>query len=219
MARPSAFIAAVLITAAAVSVSVSTPATAAPAEVTIQGIGQQVTVHSGIVQADLKPIPGTAAPNTGIARPGDNLAAICFSRDSRGEPWILVLNRNGISGVQYANTVGYISQYDLSGNVVVNGCATTDVRYPAHHFAWLGLGLTQADMKPIAGTDAPNTGLFKQGDKAAIYCFLADNRGVWWVLAVNLSGHAGQQYANTAGFVRDDATRPEFAGGVDCGAS
>ncbi|HWO65505.1 MAG TPA: hypothetical protein VNO31_36270, partial [Umezawaea sp.] len=77
MSRTSALITAVLITAAAVSVSVSTLATAASAEVTTQGIGQQVTVRSGIVQADLKPIPGTAAPNTGIARPGDNLAAIC----------------------------------------------------------------------------------------------------------------------------------------------
>ena len=216
MSRTSA-----LITAAAVSVSVSTPATAASAEVTTQGIGQQVTVRSGIVQADLKPIPGTAAPNTGIARPGDNLAAICYSRDNRGESWILVLNRNGIAGSQYANTVGYILQYDLSNGagIVVNGCATTDVRFPAHHFAWLRTEFTQADMKPVAGTDAPNTGLFKQGDKAAVYCFLADNRGVLWVLAVNLSGHAGQQYANTVGFIREDATRNEFAGGIDCGAS
>ena len=129
MSRTSALVAAALITVAAVSVSVSTPATAASAEVSTQGIGQQVTVRSGIVQADLKPIPGTAAPNTGIARPGDNLAAICYSRDNRGESWILVLNRNGIAGTQYANTVGYIYQYDLSngGSVAVNGCATTDV--------------------------------------------------------------------------------------------
>ena len=110
MSRTSALVAAALITAAAVSVSVSTPATAASAEVTTQGIGQQVTVRSGIVQADLKPIPGTAAPNTGIARPGDNLAAICYSRDNRGESWILVLNRNGIAGSQYANTVGFIRE-------------------------------------------------------------------------------------------------------------
>src|SRR6187551_3377691 len=134
MSRSSAFIAAVLIAGA--SVSVSTPA--ASADVGIQGIGQRVTVRTGIVQADLKPIPGTAAPNTGIARPGDNLAAICFSSDSRGEPWILVINRNGISGGQYANTLGYIYQFDLSGGgVAVNGCATTDVKYPAHHYAGL----------------------------------------------------------------------------------
>jgi hypothetical protein len=42
---------------------------------------------------------------------------------------------------------------------------------------------------------------------------------LWWVLAVSLSGHAGRQYAHTAGFVRDDATRGGFACGIDCGAS
>lgn len=101
----------------------------------------------------------------------------------------------------------------------MTGCATTDVTSAAHHFAYLAPGLTQADMKPIAGTDAPNTGLFKQGDKAAIYCHLVDNRGVWWQLAVNLSGHAGQQYANTVGFVQDDATLDEVRSEIDCGAS
>ena len=216
MFRSRAVLASLLLAAAALSTGV--PATAAPADFAVQGIGRQVTVRSNLVQADLKPIPGTAAPNTGVARPGDNLAAICFTNDSRGLPWVLVLNRNGIPGRQYANTVGFISHGDLASTNPFVGCATETTVSPANHFAWLRGDLVQADMKPIAGTDVPNTGLFKQGDKVAVYCHLADNRGFPWKLAVNLYGHAGQQYANTVGFIPLDATSTSGTE-PDCGAS
>ena len=166
-------------------------------QVGILGVGQQVSVLSNFVQVDMKPIPGTDAPNTGLARPGDNIAAICHLPDSRGQEWVLGLNRNGRAGQQYTNTVGFIPRSTLDRNVELSPCTYYDANW-----ATIGGNLYQVDMKPIAGTDAPNTGLARSGDQLGFVCSLADSRGMSWILVINLDGgRAGAQYPDTVGFV------------------
>jgi hypothetical protein len=67
--------------------------------------------------------------------------------------------------------------------------------------SWIFPWYTQADMKPIAGTDANNVGLARNGDILDIICSAFDNRGLEWYLVINRNGRAGLQSGNTVGFV------------------
>ncbi|EGX60302.1 hypothetical protein SZN_08139 [Streptomyces zinciresistens K42] len=182
------------------------------ADLGVTGIGRGTSVRT---TTDMKPIPGTDAPNTGLARPGDNVAAICFLRDNNNVVWVLSLNRNGRAGQQYPNTAGFIrgDQLTLPDGTVMVSCDYVS-QYQAHPAA----GIVQADMKPIPGTDAPNTGLARAGDTLRVYCTLNDSNNRPWQLMINTNGRAGAQYANTAGFLPLDATA-ERPPAQDCGAT
>ncbi|MEU5893870.1 hypothetical protein ABZ835_44800 [Streptomyces sp. NPDC047461] len=196
MRRPVATVISLLGIAAVTAVSSPYASAAQATDVSVLGIGRATSVRT---TSDMKPIPGTDAPNTGLARPGDNIAAICFIPDNNGVQWVLTLNRNGRAGQQYANTTGFIRRVNLtldSGTLMVN-CDFVAETYQTQTAA----GIVQADMKPIPGTDAPNTGLARAGDTLRVYCTLTDSNNQPWRLLINTNGHAGGQYANTVGFL------------------
>ena len=164
----------------------------------------RTTIGSWVVQADMKPIAGTDANNTGLARPGDILDIYCQLSDNHNVRWDLALNHSGRAGQQFAETIGFVPYSTTAGVYQVPSC--NDRFFPI--FAFFGKALkspyVQADMKPIPGTDANNTGLFRAGDSVDGFCSLSDNHNMVWVLVINRNGHAGQQFANTVGFVPYD---------------
>ncbi|MGW6793641.1 hypothetical protein [Streptomyces chartreusis] len=213
MRRPLATLLSLLGIAAATALSSPYASAAQTTDVSTLGIGRATSVRT---TSDMKPIPGTDAPNTGLARPGDNIAAICHIPDNNGVQWVLTLNRNGRAGQQYANTTGFIRRDNLtldSGTLTVNCDFFADT-----YDTQTAPGIVQADMKPIAGTDAPNTGLARPGDNLTVYCTLTDNNNQPWRLLINTNGHAGSQYANTAGFLPLNALQTQSYS-PPCGAT
>jgi hypothetical protein len=167
------------------------------------GIGTRVTVRSDIGRMSMKPIPGWGAPDDGLALSGDNIAAICELGDDNNVLWVLSLDRNGRAGQQNSNTVGFIPRPDLvaaDGTLLPDlGICGRDVR---DHFTTVWDVFPFADMKPIPGTDANDTGIALPFDDLAVFCSLPDNNNLVWQLVVDPSGRTGQQSANTAGFVQ-----------------
>ena len=175
---------------------------AASANAATTGVGAGGTIISGVTQVDMKPIPGTDANDTGLARPRDNISVMCGLFDNHGEMWDLSIDHTGHAG-QYANTMGWIPNQYL--NVPsLQGADFTDSNLcyndTGNHLTNLVSGYVQADMKPIPGTDANDTGLDHAGDTLQVYCSLTDNHGLLWQLVLDQNGHAGQ-YADTVGFV------------------
>jgi hypothetical protein len=160
------------------------------------------------VQTEMKPIPGTDANDTGLARRYDNLDVICQLYDNNNLLWDLVINRDGRAGQQLAHTVGFVRHDATARNFPQpNSCWSVSSTFPAYTTIWSGY--VQADMKPIPGRGANNTGVARPGDSLAILCLFLGSYDSYpqdWLLVLNTTGHAGQQWADTVGFVEPGAT-------------
>jgi cytochrome c2 len=187
-------------TAAAIALGVLAVGMAAPAAANENFY--PTFIRAGFVQTDMKPIPGTDANNTGLGKPADRIDVICQIDDNHGVRWDLVINRSGRAGQQWANTVGFVRFNDTFGGYTWRACNEQVWQEIAVVRTTLRPYLAQSDMKPIAGTDANNTGLARSGDTLDIICSLRDNHGLRWDLVLNRNGRDGLQHTNTVGFVR-----------------
>lgn len=75
-----------------------------------------------IFQVDMESIPGTDGREAGLARPGQELWALCSLRDNHNMRWDLVINRSGISGIQQQNSVGFVPYNYTVGSYSLRSC-------------------------------------------------------------------------------------------------
>jgi hypothetical protein len=125
---------------------------------------------------------------------------------------LLAIDRPGLNGVQWANTAGYISEADTTGTLGAEFPSCTDygreVRPVVDTAMYSGPGLST----PRIGTAWANS------DVAAV-CRINDSNGRRMILGIQRSGRNGVQWANTAGYLSDDALGTITDDVTQCGAS
>jgi len=147
----------------------------------------------------MESIPGTDGRETGWAATSDRLVPFCAIPDNHGLWWVLVLNKNGLGGIQYADTVGFVQFNTRDWPILVPDCA------PVRRVSITG-AVFQVEMESIPGTDGRETGVARPGQELWAFCTLRDNHSMIWDLVINTVGIGGIQYQNTVGFVPFDLT-------------
>ncbi|WP_416968248.1 hypothetical protein [Streptomyces sp. 4F14] len=182
-------------------------AKAAPAA-QLLGIGRRVTprIDTGVYSG-----PGLSTPRVGTAWAGDNVAAICQTRDSVGNRMLLAIERPGRTGVQWANTAGYVFDPDIR--------ETDTGNLPSCDGYGQGLRTIETGLYSGPGLSTPRIGTSWAGDDVAGICKINDNLGNRMVLGIERPGRTGVQWANTAGYIWGGHIRTNTNSLSDCGTA
>ncbi|RDI31675.1 hypothetical protein [Lentzea flaviverrucosa] len=78
----------------------------------------QARIDTGLYSA-----PGLSTPRTGTVWAQGRLFAVCKTLDSNGRRMVLSVGESGRTGVQWANTTGYVADIDIVGSTnAVSDC-------------------------------------------------------------------------------------------------
>ncbi|MFE7592100.1 hypothetical protein ACFU6K_22100 [Kitasatospora sp. NPDC057512] len=174
----------------------------------ILGIGSQITPvrDTGIYFG-----PGLSTPRIGTAWAGDNVAGICEVFDNNGKRLILGIERPGRTGVQWANTAGYLWADDFQSTGSFPSCSNYGHRLTPVRDTTVYSG---------PGLSTPAVGTAWTGDDVAGICRIADNNGKRLELIIERPGRNGVQWANSAGYVWDLDIREDTGPLLgDCGVA
>ena len=199
--------AAALLSAALAGAGTPAQAQEPTTEMGVLGYGKQVTplrdtgMYSG---------PGLSTPRIGTARAGDNVAAVCRLQDSNGRWMVLGIDRPGRVGEQWANTAGYIWDYDIRESTAdMRHCTGTERMFPA----------VDTGIHSGPGLSTPKVGTAWYDQLVVGICLMYDSNGASMVLGVQVAGRNGEQWANTAGYMWGADFQNIAAFLLPCGAS
>ena len=203
--------AAVVAGVAAVLAGSVAAASANPATVSPMGIGyaNSVWTYVGIWSA-----ASSTTYYVGGARPGDNIADICWIEGSDNRRWDLVLERTGAAGDHFGNTVGYIPEEGLSdgGAQQRTQCPTPDALQHQDAIVY-----NDTTMRSAASTGAYPVGTAVPSDQLTVYCWIKDGNGVAWYLTVQQAGRGGDHLPYAASMLPADSVAAEYVN--PCGQS
>ncbi|WP_394618936.1 hypothetical protein JNUCC0626_07505 [Lentzea sp. JNUCC 0626] len=180
------------------------PAQAAAPEAGVLGVGKWVIPRH---DTSLYSAPGLSTPRSGTVWVGNYVDAVCTATDSNGVMMALAINRTGRTGVQWAESVGYIWPGDFSTPMSdLLPCDFWGRFYPRR----------DTGMYAAPGLSTPRIGT-AWFDRVVIgVCRTTDNVGNRMVLSIQVAGRNGVQWAYTAGYIPDIDIKENTSDLLEC---